>query len=108
MDALRRKWGTATLPESSIALVGLALALVGLTLQDSVGVTSLLTAVGIGLLVAGTVYVATEGSQLTRLTIVFVSLVAVQLLAFGGPVRWIGGVTIGAVVVATSYTRLSE
>lgn len=97
-----------TLPESSIVLIGLLFTIFGLTFRDSVGITSLFTALGIGLLIAGTVYVAAKGSEWTRLTLVFVSLVAVQLIAFGGVVRWIGGVMIGTVVTVIAYSRLPE
>lgn len=108
MDGVQWKGGTATLPESSIVLIGLLLTVGGLLFQDSIGVTPLLTAVGIGLLIAGTVYIAAKGSELTRLTLAFVSLVAVQLVASSGVVQWIGGVLIGIVVVAILYSRLSK
>lgn len=108
MDAVQKKRGTTTLSESSVVLIGLFLAVVGLTFRHSIGIASLLIALGIGLLIAGTVYSVAKGSEWTRLTFVFVSLVAVQLVTFRGVVQWIGGVMIGIVLVAISYSRLSE
>lgn len=107
MSAIRRRWAAGTLPESSIVLIGLLCTVLGLTFRDSIGITPLLTAVGIGLVIAGTVYIAVEGPELVRLALVFVSLVAVQLVTFGGVVQRVGGVAIGAVAVAILYTRVS-
>jgi hypothetical protein len=99
MDALQKNSNTPTLPESSIVLIGLLFAIVGLTFRDSFGFTSLLAALGIGLVVAGTVYIAVEGTELVRLSLVFISLVALPLLSYGSVVRWIGGMMIGAVLI---------
>lgn len=108
MDVLQKGSNTPTLPESSIVLIGLLFATVGLTFRDSFGFTSLLAALGIGLTIAGTVYIAVEGTELVRLSLAFISLVALPLLSYGGVVRWVGGSMIGAVIVGAVYTRLSE
>ena len=108
MDALQKNSNTPTLPESSIVLVGLLFVIVGLTFRDSFGFTSLLAALGIGLVVAGTVYIAVEGTELVRLSLVLISLVALQLLSYGSVIRWIGGMMMGAVVIGAVYTRISE
>ena len=68
MDALQQNSSTPTLPESRIVLIGLLFAIVGLTFRDSFGFTSLLAALGIGLVTAGTVYIAVEGAELVRLS----------------------------------------
>ena len=107
MDALQKKLNTPTLSESSIVLIGLLLAIVGLSFRDTFGITSILAAVGIGLVVAGTVYIAVEGPELVRLSLVFVALVAVPLLSYGSIVRWIGGLMAGLVVVGALYSRVS-
>jgi hypothetical protein len=108
MDALQRNSNTSTLPESSIVLIGLLFAIVGLTFRDSFGFTSILGALGIGLVIAGTVYIAAEGTELLRLSLAFISLVALPLLSYGSVVRWIGGLMIGAVIVSAVYTRISK
>jgi hypothetical protein len=108
MDALQRNRSSATLSESSIVLVGLLFAIVGLVFRDSFGFTSLLAALGIGLVVGGMVYIAVEGSEVVRFSLVFISLVALPLLSYGGVVRWLGGMLIGAVIVGASYSRIAE
>ena len=108
MDALQKKRSRATLSESSIVLIGLLFTLVGLAFRDSFGFTSLLAALGIGLVVGGTVYIAVEGSEVVRFSLVFISLVALPLLSYGGVVRWLGGMLIGAVIVGASYSRLAD
>ena len=108
MDVLQKNSSTPTLPESSIVLIGLLFAIVGLTFRDSFGFTPLLAALGIGLVVAGTVYIAVEGTAFVRLSLVFIALVALPLLSYGSVVRWIGGSMIGAVIVGAVYTRISE
>lgn len=107
MDALQKKLNTPTLPESSVVLIGLLLAIVGLSFRDTFGITSIFAAVGIGLVVAGTVYIAVEGSELIRLSMAFVALVALPLLSYGSIVRWTGGLMIGLVVVGALYSRVS-
>lgn len=108
MEALQKNSSTPTVPESGIVLVGLLFAIVGVTFRDSFGFTALLAALGIGLVIAGTVYIAVEGTELLRLSLVFISLVAVPLLSYGSVIRWIGGIMIGAVIVGAVYTRISE
>lgn len=108
MDALNKNQSTVTFSESSIVLFGLLFLTVGLVFRDSFELTRLLVAVGIGLVVAGTVYIAVEGSDLFRLSMAFISLVALPLLFHGSVVRWIGGVMIGAVIIGASYSRISE
>ncbi len=108
MDALHKNWNTPTFSESSIVLIGLLFAIVGLTFRDTVGVTSLLAAVGIGLVVAGTVYIAVEGSEVVRLSLAFLALVALPLFAYGGIIQWIGGLMIGTVVGGALYSRVSK
>jgi hypothetical protein len=107
MDALQKNVNTPTLPESSIVLIGLLLAIVGLSFRDTFGITSILAAVGIGLVIAGTVYIAVEGSELLRLSLSFIALVALPLLSYGSIVRWIGGLMYGLVAVGALYSRLS-
>ncbi|ELZ28124.1 hypothetical protein C475_04945 [Halosimplex carlsbadense 2-9-1] len=108
MDALQENRSTPTVSESSIVLIGLLFAIVGLVFRDSFGFTSLLAALGIGLVVAGTVYIAAEGPEVVRLSLAFVSLVALPLLSYGSVVRWIGAMMVGAVVVGVSYSRISK
>jgi hypothetical protein len=108
MDALQKNSNTPTLPESSIVLIGLLFATIGIIFRDSFGFTSLLGTLGIGLAVAGTVYIAVEGTELVRLSLVFISLVALPLLSYGSVVRWIGGMMIGAVIVGAVYTRITK
>lgn len=108
MDALQKNRSTPSLPESSIVLIGLLFAIGGLTFRDTFGFTSILAALGIGLVIAGTVYIAVEGPELVRLSLALISLVALPLLFFGSVVRWIGGIMIGAVIVGGLYTRISE
>lgn len=108
MDALHKNRSSSSLPESGIVLVGLLFAIVGLTFRDPFGFTSLLAALGIGLVIAGTVYITAEGPEVVRLSLAFVSLVALPLLSYGSFLRWTGGIMIGAVIVGALYTRLSE
>jgi len=108
MDALQKHRSTPTLSESSIVLIGLVFAIVGLTFRDSFGFMSLLAALGIGLVIAGVVYLAVEGPELIRLSLAFLSLVALPLFAYGSLVRWIGAVLIGVVIVGALYSRISE
>lgn len=108
MDALHRNRTSPTLPESSIVLIGLLFAIAGLILRNSLGISPLLVALGIGLVIAGTVYIAVDGAESVRLFLSFISLVAFQLLAYGSIVRWIGGGMIAVVVVAAAYSRLSN
>lgn len=107
-DALKKNYSRVTFSESSIVLFGLLFAIVGLVFRDSLGFTRLLAAIGVGLVVAGTVYIAVEGSELFRLSVAFISLVALPLLSYGSVVRWIGGAMIGAVIIGASYSRISE
>ena len=108
MCALRKNGTTPTLPESSIVLIGLVFAILGLAFRDSFGIMAILAALGIGLVIAGTVYIAVEGPELVRLSMAFVSLVALQLLSYGSAVRWMGGIVIGGVIVGALYTRIAE
>lgn len=108
MDALQKNWNTPTLPESSIVLIGLLLAIVGLTFRDTFGISSLLAAMGIGLVIAGTVYIAVEGSEVVRLSVVLIALVALPLFAYGGVVQLIGGLMTGMVVVGALYSQVSK
>jgi hypothetical protein len=107
MDALHKNSSTPSLPESSVVILGLLFAIVGLTFRDTFGFSSLLAALGIGFILAGTVYIAVEGSELVRLSLAFISLLALPLLFYGSIVRWIGGIMIGAVLIGALYTRLS-
>lgn len=108
MDALQQNKSTPSLPESSIVLIGLLFVIVDLTFRDPFGFTSLLAALGIGLIIAGTVYIAVEGPELVRLSLVFISLVALPLLSYDSVIRWVGGIMIGTVIVGAVYTRISE
>ena len=107
MPSLQKNAKSPTLPESSIVLIGLLLAIVGLSFRDTFGITSILAAVGIGLVVAGTVYIAVEGSEIVRLSLSFIALVALPLLSYGSIIRWIGGLMCGLVAFGALYTRLS-
>lgn len=107
MASLQKNWNTPTLSESSIVLIGLLLAIVGLAFRDTLGITTLLAAVGIGLVIAGTVYIAVEGSEIVRLSLAFVALVALPLFAYGGIVRWVGGLMTGIVLCGAVYSRIS-
>jgi hypothetical protein len=62
MDLLKNNWNTPPRSESSIVLIGVLFVVVGLIFRDSIGVSSLLAAVGIGLVIAGSVYIAVEGA----------------------------------------------
>jgi len=106
MDSLQKNNNTLTLPESTIVLIGLVFTIVGLSFRDSFGFTPILAALGIGLVVSGTVYMAAEGTEMIRLSLVFISLVALPLLAYASVVRWVGATMIGAVIVGTVYTRI--
>ena len=108
MDALRQNRSAPSVPESSIILIGLLFAIVGLTFRDSFGFTSLLAVLGIGLVIAGVVYIAVEGPELVRLSLAFISLVALPLLSYGSVIRWIGGIMMGTVIIGAVYTRISE
>ena len=108
MNALQKNSNASTLPASSVVLIGLLFAIIGITFRDSFGFTSLLAALGIGLVVAGTVYIAVEGTERVRLVLVFISLVALPLLFYGSVVRWIGGILIGVVLIGAVYTRIAE
>jgi hypothetical protein len=58
--------------------------------------------------IAGTVYLAVEASEVVRLSLVFITLVAMPLLAYGGIVQWIGGLMIGTVAGSALYRRVSK
>lgn len=105
MTALRRKWFTANLPESSIVFVGFSLAVLGLLLQNPTGVAEILVGFGTALVVAGTAYATADGTERFRLTLAFISLVAAQSLAFGGLVQLVGAIAIGSIAVAIAYSR---
>jgi hypothetical protein len=79
---------------------------VGLTLPGFPGVTSLLFALGIGLTIGGTVYLAASGPERYRLSLAFLALVAVPLLGYGGTMQWAGTVLIGAVICGALYSRV--
>lgn len=106
MDALQKNWNTQTVSEWSIVLIGLLLAIVGLAFRDAVGITSMLGAVGIGLVIAGTVYIAVDGPEIVRLSLAFLALVALPLFAYGGIVQWIGGLMTSTVIVGVLYSRV--
>jgi hypothetical protein len=108
MDALQQNRSTHSLPEPSIVLIGLVFAIVGLTFRDLFGFASVLAALGIGLVIAGTVYIAVEGSELVRLSLAFISLVALPLFSYGSLIRWIGGIMMVTVIIGAVYTRISE
>ena len=108
MDALQKTRSTATFSESSIVTIGLVFAIVGLTLRDSFGFSSLLAALGIGLVIGGLVYLAVDGSEILRLTLAFIALVALPLLFYGSVVRLLGVSMLGTVVVGALYSRLAE
>ncbi len=107
MDVLNRNWNSLTLSESTIVIIGLLFAIAGLTFRDSFGISSLLAATGIGLLVAGTVYMAVEAHEVVRLSLAFLGLVALPLLSYGGIVQWLGGLMIGIVIIGAFSSRVS-
>lgn len=108
MEALHKYWQPPESSESSIVLIGLLFAIVGLAFRDSAGITALLAAVGIGLVIAGTVYIAVEGAELVRLSLAFIALVALPLLAYGGVVQLLGGLMMGVVAAGAVYSRVSK
>jgi hypothetical protein len=92
--------------DARILLVGLLAVGVGLTLPGFPGITSLLLAFGIGLVVGGTVYLAAIGSERYRLSLAFLALVAVPLLGFGGTMQWVAILMIGAVICGALSSRV--
>jgi len=94
-----------TFPVSGIVVLGMLLAIFGLFVQDSMGVHLIITALGIGLLISGMTFMATNGNRWVRLTNAFVSLVAAQLLAFSGVIQWVGGSIICIVGISVLYSR---
>ena len=107
MDVPSRMLNGSSLSESSIVLIGLLFGSVGLVFRDSFGIASLFGSIGIGLIVAGTVYIAVEGSELVRLSIAFAALVALPLLLYRGIVQLIGGFLILIVLSSALYSRVS-
>lgn len=93
-------------PETGVALVGLVLALAGAVARDSLGVSPIVTALGVGLLIAGTTSLAVAGSDRLRYSVAFVALLATPLLAFGGAVRMLGAVGVAVVLGGVAYSRL--
>jgi len=108
MAALQDGWKKPILSEPSIVLIGLVAVIIGLAFRDSLGISTLLAAIGIGLVIAGTVYIAVEGSEVVRFSAVFTALVALPLLFYGGVIQWIGALMVGAVVVGASYSRVAK
>lgn len=107
MASLLKERTTPTLPESSIVLIGLVFTIIGLTFRDSVGGTSLLAALGIGLVIAGTVYIAVEGPKRLRLSLAFIALLALPLFSYGGVIQWVGGLMMAIVIAGAVYSRVS-
>ena len=107
MASLLKERTTPTLPESSIVLIGLVFTIIGLTFRDSVGGTSLLAALGIGLVIAGTVYIAVEGPERLRLSLAFIALLALPLFSYGGGIQWVGGLMMAIVIAGAVYSRVS-
>ena len=105
MEPLQTKQSTAG--ELGVVTFGLVLAIVGLTWQDTVGITPMLAAVGIALVVGGVVYIAVDGPEPVRFVLAFAALVAVQLLAVSGVLRWAGAATALAIATAVGYSRLT-
>lgn len=96
------------LPETSIALIGLLSFFVGISLRDIFGASALLVSFGIAFLIAGTTYVAADGTDLLRYSLSFVALVAVPLVAFSGIVRYLGAAGIAVVTIGLIYSRLAN
>lgn len=92
------------LSESGVAGIGLACILAGFVGTGVPGVARLLVALGVGLTLAGTVYVATDGPTWLRFGLPFVALVAAQLCFFGGVVRWLGAIGVVIVVAGVAYS----
>ncbi|WP_121741052.1 hypothetical protein [Natronorubrum halophilum] len=105
MTNIRRTPFSTENPVSFIVLVGLVATIGGLTIRDSAGISTIVAAVGIGLLVTGSTYTLTTGSTLQRLTTSFVALVSVQLVAIAGIVRWLGAVGLLLVLAGICYGR---
>lgn len=108
MGAIRTDWTEADRTGATIALLGVALVVGGFALEGVLSVAPVLATVGLGLAVAGVAFAAVDASRTVRLAVTFVALLAVQLVAVGGALRWIGGVAIGSVAVAAAYTRLAS
>ena len=59
-------------------------------------------------MIAGTVYIAVEGTEVVRLSLAFVALAALPLFAYGGIVQWVGALLTGTVVAGALYSRVSS
>jgi hypothetical protein len=105
MNGLSTQWIGKRPGESGLVLAGLLITSVGLVLQDTLGVTTMLTAFGIALVVAGTTVLLAEGSDVFRGSLAFGSLVGAQLLPFSGLVRAAGVLLIVAVLVVAVSSR---
>ena len=105
MNLPLREWTASMSPAATVALVGAMAAMTGIALGDSLGASTSVTAAGIAMMVAGTTYAAAGGPDWLRLGLTIAALVAVQLLAFGGVVRWAGIAGVALVVAGIAYGR---
>jgi hypothetical protein len=92
-------------PPATVALVGAMAAMTGIALRDTLGASESVTAAGIGMMIGGAAYAASAGPDWARLGLTVLALVSVQLLAFGGVLRWIGVAGVGAVLAGIAYGR---
>lgn len=105
MNVPLREWTASMSPPATVALVGAMAAMTGIALRDTLGASESVTAAGIAMMVAGTTYAASVGPDRVRLGLTVLALVAVQLLRFGGVVRWIGAAGAVIVVIGIAYGR---
>lgn len=100
-----REWTGSMSPAASVTLVGAIAAMTGIALRDSVGASASVIAAGIAMMVAGTTYAASAGPDRLRFGLTILAVVAVQLLAFGGVVRWAGVAVVLVVLAGIAYGR---
>jgi|AntRauTorcE11898_2_1112593.scaffolds.fasta_scaffold25300_2 predicted ABC-type sugar transport system permease subunit len=105
MNVLPTQWFGERPGESGIVLAGVLLTTAGLLLQDTLGVTTMLTAVGIALVVASAAFLLAEGTNVFRGSLAFGALVGAQLLPFSGVVRLMGLLLLVAVLFVAILSR---
>jgi hypothetical protein len=105
VNGLSTQWIWQRPGASGLVLAGLLITSVGLVLQDTLGVTTMLTALGIALVVAGTTVLIAEGTDVFRGSLAFGSLVGAQLLPFSGLVRAAGLLLLVGVLIVAASSR---
>lgn len=97
---------TAARSGKAVILLGLLLAITGLAIEDSLGASTSVAALGVALLVGGTTFVSVAAPTVYRYAFTIVALTAAPLVFFDGVTSLIGTLGIGTVVVGVLYTRL--